>query len=69
MPTNVLIAGAGVAGLEAALALRTVGEDRVSVELVSPDAEFVYRPLSVAEPFGVARSGTRRVCSPICTRS
>jgi sulfide:quinone oxidoreductase len=53
MPTNVLIAGAGVAGLEAALALRTIGEDRVSVELVSPDAEFVYRPLAVAEPFGV----------------
>lgn len=58
MPTNVLIAGAGVAGLEAALALRMVGEDRVSVELVSPDAEFVYRPLSVAEPFGVGE--TRR---------
>jgi sulfide:quinone oxidoreductase len=56
MPTNVLIAGAGVAGLEAALALRTVGEDRVSVELVSPDAEFVYRPLSVAEPFGVGEA-------------
>ena len=53
MPTNVLIAGAGVAGLEAALALRTIGEDRVSVELVSPEAEFVYRPLAVAEPFGV----------------
>ena len=53
MPTNVLIAGAGVAGLEAALALRALAEDRVSVELVSPDSEFVYRPLSVAEPFGV----------------
>jgi sulfide:quinone oxidoreductase len=51
MPTKVLIAGAGVAGLEAALALRAIGEDRVVVELVSPETEFVYRPLAVAEPF------------------
>jgi sulfide:quinone oxidoreductase len=52
MPLNVLIAGAGVAGLEAALALRAVGDDRVAVELVSPETEFVYRPLAVAVPFG-----------------
>jgi len=52
MPMKILIAGAGVAGLEAALALRAVGEDRVSVELVSPEREFVYRPLAVAAPFG-----------------
>jgi sulfide:quinone oxidoreductase len=54
--TNVLIAGAGVAGLEAALALRAVAEDRVSVELVTPDAEFVYRPLAVAAPFGLGEA-------------
>jgi len=53
MPTHVLIAGAGVAGLEAALALRALAEGRVSVELVSPDPEFVYRPLAVAAPFRV----------------
>jgi sulfide:quinone oxidoreductase len=56
MPTNVLIAGAGVAGLEAALALRALGEQRLAVELISPDAEFVYRPLSVAEPFGAGEA-------------
>jgi sulfide:quinone oxidoreductase len=50
-PKRVLIAGAGVAGLEAALALRDLAEDRVSIELVSPDTEFVYRPLSVAAAF------------------
>jgi sulfide:quinone oxidoreductase len=49
---NVLIAGGGVAALEAALALRE--EDRVSVELIAPDSEFTYRPLAVAEPFRVA---------------
>ena len=48
---KVLIAGAGVAGLEAALALRELADDRVSVELVSPDDDFVYRPLSVAAAF------------------
>lgn len=53
MSTRVLIVGAGVAGLEAALALRAVAEDQVSVEIVSPDTEFVYRPLAVAAPFGV----------------
>jgi sulfide:quinone oxidoreductase len=58
MPTKVLIAGAGVAGLEAALALRALAEDRVEIELVSPETEFVYRPLAVTEPFrvGEARS-------------
>ena len=51
--THVLIAGGGVAGLEAALALHSLAADRVSVELVAPDSEFVYRPLAVAEPFRV----------------
>jgi sulfide:quinone oxidoreductase len=53
-PVQVLIAGAGVAALEAALALQALGEDRVSVELVAPEKEFTYRPLAVAEPFSVA---------------
>jgi sulfide:quinone oxidoreductase len=48
---HVVIAGAGVAGLEAALALRALAADLVSVELVAPDTEFVYRPSAVAEPF------------------
>jgi sulfide:quinone oxidoreductase len=55
-PRKVLIAGAGVAGFEAALALRALAEDRVSVELVAPDPEFVYRPLSVAAPFGAGEA-------------
>ena len=50
---RVVVAGAGVAGLETALALRTLAPDSVSVELVAPETEFVYRPLSVAEPFNV----------------
>jgi sulfide:quinone oxidoreductase len=50
-PLRVLIAGAGVAAFEAALALRDLGGMRVTVELVAPEHEFVYRPLAVAAPF------------------
>ncbi len=53
MATRVLIAGGGVAALEAALALRELGEGRVSVEMLAPEPEFWYRPLAVAEPFGL----------------
>jgi sulfide:quinone oxidoreductase len=51
---QVKIAGAGVAALEAALALQALSEGRVSVDLIAPEAEFTYRPLAVAEPFSVA---------------
>jgi sulfide:quinone oxidoreductase len=50
---HVVVGGAGVAGLEVALALRELARDVVSVELVSPEREFVYRPSAVAEPFRV----------------
>ncbi len=50
---SVVIAGGGVAALEAALTLRELGEERVSVELVAPEPSFWYRPVAVAEPFGL----------------
>ena len=49
---RVLIAGGGVAGLEAALALRDLADGLVDVELLAPEHHFFYRPLAVAEPFG-----------------
>jgi sulfide:quinone oxidoreductase len=51
MSHKVLIAGGGVAGLEAALALRELAGGLMDVELVSPETDFVYRPLAVAQPF------------------
>ena len=53
---RVLIAGGGVAGLEALLALRDLAGDRVELTLLSPEQEFVYRPMAVAEPFGRGRA-------------
>ncbi len=50
---RVLIAGGGVAALEAALALRALAQDRLNVELLAPEPQFWYRPLAVAEPFGL----------------
>lgn len=51
-PLRVLIAGAGIAALEATIALRALAESRVDIQLLAPETEFVYRPMSVAEPFG-----------------
>ena len=59
MSLNVLIAGGGVAGLEAAFALRALAADRVHCTLLTPEPEFVYRPMAVAEPF--ARGVAQRV--------
>ncbi|HEX2414358.1 MAG TPA: FAD-dependent oxidoreductase [Thermoleophilaceae bacterium] len=53
-PLRVLIAGGGVAGLEALLALHRLAGARVHVELLEPQSHFAYRPLAVAEPFGLA---------------
>jgi sulfide:quinone oxidoreductase len=50
---RVVIAGGGVAALEAALALRDWLGDSVGLELLSPHEGFVYRPLAVARPFGL----------------
>jgi len=52
-PLHVLIAGGGVAGLEALLALKRLAQERVSIELLAAEPQFWYRPLAVAEPFGL----------------
>jgi hypothetical protein len=46
-PFRVVIAGGGVAALEAALALRELTGERVRTTLLSPEPEFVYRPMRV----------------------
>jgi sulfide:quinone oxidoreductase len=51
---RVVIVGAGVAGLEAALALQDLAGERVSLTLLAPDEEYVNRPMAVREPFAGA---------------
>jgi sulfide:quinone oxidoreductase len=48
---HIVIAGGGVAALEALIGLRELAGDRPRVTLLAPDSHFVYRPMSVAEPF------------------
>jgi sulfide:quinone oxidoreductase len=50
---HVVIAGGGVAGLEALLALRALLGGRIDLTLVSQDDWFIDRPMTVAEPFGL----------------
>ncbi|HEX6117057.1 MAG TPA: FAD-dependent oxidoreductase, partial [Solirubrobacterales bacterium] len=55
-PLRAVIAGGGVAGLEALLALRSLAGERAEVVLLTPGDEFEFRPLLVAEPFGLELS-------------
>ena len=49
---RIVIAGGGVAGLEACLALRSfLGEDELHIDLLCRERRFEYRPLAVLEPF------------------
>ena len=46
-----VIAGGGVAAVEAALALRDLAGDRVALTIVTSSTDFVYRPFAVVRPF------------------
>jgi sulfide:quinone oxidoreductase len=50
-PFRVIVAGGGVAGIEALLTLHALAGDRCELTLLDPEPMFVYRPLAVAEPF------------------
>jgi sulfide:quinone oxidoreductase len=61
---RVLIAGGGVAALEALLVLREEAVERVDIELLTPNAEFVYRQMEFASLFAgehVQRFDLRRI--------
>ncbi len=48
---RVVIAGGGIAALEAALALAQLAPERTATTVIAPNSEFSYRALSVGEPF------------------
>ena len=65
---QVLIAGGGVTGLEALLALADLARDRVEITLLSRDPEFTYRPLTVEEPFSLGPA-ERKALEPIAAEA
>jgi sulfide:quinone oxidoreductase len=60
----VLIAGGGVAALETALALRELAPERVQTTILAPNEEFVYRPMTVREPFSLS-AASRHALAPM----
>ena len=50
--TSVVVAGAGIAGLEFAMALADMAGSRTRITVVAPEGHFVLKPLVVREPFG-----------------
>lgn len=52
---SLVVAGGGIAGVEALLGVHRHLGDRCDVTLVSPGEDFVYHPLAVGRPFSVAR--------------
>ncbi len=65
---RVLIAGGGVAALEAALGLHELAGERVQTTVLAPNAEFSYRPLSVREPFAYT-AASHYPLEPIVSRA
>jgi len=49
---RVVVAGGGVAGIEALLALHDLAGDRIALTVIEPETEFVFRPMAVAATFG-----------------
>ncbi len=55
-PSQVVICGGGVAAIEALLAVHALVEVGVELHVVAPNRQFVYQPLAVAAPFGLAQT-------------
>jgi sulfide:quinone oxidoreductase len=67
-PLRVLVAGGGVAALEATLALRELAGDRIDLTMVAPNQDLVYRPMTVGEPFAyptAARYPIERIANDV----
>jgi sulfide:quinone oxidoreductase len=56
---RVIVVGGGVAGLEALMALHDMAAERTQLTLVSPDPDFIYKPLLVEEPFDLSPAEQR----------
>jgi sulfide:quinone oxidoreductase len=64
---HVVVGGAGIAGLEFAMALTDMAGSRTRISVVAPEGHFVLKPLVVREPFG-GPGLERRQLTPILER-
>jgi sulfide:quinone oxidoreductase len=64
-PLRVVVAGGGIAGVEALLALRALTGDALSLTLVGPAEQLHYRPFTVLEPFS-SRATRHYALDEIC---
>lgn len=64
-PLHVVVAGGGIAGVEALLALRALAGDAFTLTLVAPGDRLTYRPLAVLEPF-TSRAARQYDLGEIC---
>jgi sulfide:quinone oxidoreductase len=55
-PVRIAICGGGVAAIEALLGLRALLGPGPHIDLIAPNRRFIYQPLAVAEPFGLAQT-------------
>ena len=62
---HVLIAGGGVAAVEALLALADAAGDRVAISVLTPDAQLEIRALTVAVPFAQGHEHRRFPLAPL----
>ncbi len=53
---RVVLVGGGVAALETALALNELAPKQTEVTVLAPNDEFVYRPMTVREPFAYSEA-------------
>ena len=63
-----MIVGGGIAGVEAALALADLAGSHAEAVLVSPEDEFVLKPMVVREPFGGEEAERHRL-APVLSRA
>ena len=61
-----VILGGGIAAIEALLALADQAGERTEVTLVSPEPDFLYKPLTIEEPFS-HQPAERRELEPLVT--
>jgi len=66
---HILIAGGGVAAVEALLALADVAGERVAISVLTPKAELELRALTVAVPFAQGHENRRFPLAPLARRA